>query len=218
MKYNNNWYDAMGDPQWNNPMIEQINDSMQMNITSWWGNIIWGSPAYTFDGTPSYNYEVDKWAGTPNEEFPAVWPRFDGTYSNPAMLTASIEGLPLGDLNWFPEAKARWMAEKTQIEEHILALNEERYELAPGVGMQDVSTSAAFSIYPNPANEVLHIASDTELNSARVYDVAGKLVKEVNISGALSKALDIADLNKGVYLLEVQTIDGQTNSSKILKN
>ncbi len=218
MKYNNNWYDALGDPAWNNPMIEQINDSMKINITSWWGQIIWGSPAYTFDGTPSYNYEVDKWAGTPNEEFPTVWPRFDGAYSNAAMQTASIEGLPLGDLNWFPADKARWMAEKSEIEAHILALNEERYQLAPGVGIQDVSTSAAFSIYPNPANDVLHIASDTELNSARVYDVAGKLVKEVHIGGAFSNAMDISDLNNGVYILEIETVTGESNTSKILKN
>jgi len=218
MKYNNNWYDALGDPAWNNPMIEQINDSMKINITSWWGALIWASPAYKFDGTPSYNYEVDKWAGTPNEEFPTVWPRFDGTYSNAAMLTASIEGLPLGDLNWYPADKARWMAERSEIEAHILALNEERYELAPGVGIQDVSTSAAFSIYPNPANDVLHIASDTELNSARVFDVAGKLVKEVNIGGAFSNALDISELNNGVYILEIETVTGESNTSKILKN
>jgi len=161
---------------------------------------------------------VDKWAGTPNEEFPTVWPRFDGTYSNAAMLTASIEGLPLGDLNWYPADKARWMAERSEIEAHILALNEERYELAPGVGIQDVSTSAAFSIYPNPANDVLHIASDTELNSARVFDVAGKLVKEVNIGGAFSNALDISELNNGVYILEIETVTGESNTSKILKN
>ena len=218
MKYKNNWYDALGDPQWDNPMIEQINDSMQINITSWWGNIIWGSPAYKFDGTPSYNYEVDKWAGTPNEEFPLVWPRFEGSYSNVAMQTASIEGLPLGDLNWFPAAKARWMAEKDQIVAHTLALNEERYELAPATGMQNVSSSAAFSIYPNPAKDVLHIASDNEMSTARVFEMSGKLVKEVNLGGAQSKALDISDLHNGVYVLKLETVNGETSASKILKN
>jgi len=218
MKYNNNWYDALGDPQWNNPMIEQINDSMQINITSWWGNLIWGSSAYTFDGTPSYNYEVDKWAGTPNAEFPAVWPRFDGSYSNAAMQTASIEGLPLGDLNWFPAAKSRWTAEKDQIVAHTLALNEDKYELVPATGIQNVSSSASFSIYPNPAKDVLHIASDSEMSSARVFDVSGRMVKEVNIGSALSTALDISDLNNGVYILELKTVTGESNTSKILKN
>jgi hypothetical protein len=217
MKYNNNWYDALGDPGWNEPMIANINDSVKMNLTSWWGSVIWGSPAYTF--VPhNYNYEVDKWAGTPVGEYPQVWPRFDGTYTNATMLTSSIEGLPLGDLNWYPADKARWMAEKSQIEDHILALNEDRYQLAPGVGIQDVSSSAAFSIYPNPANDVLHIASDTELNSARVFDVAGKLVMEVHIGGAFSNAMDISNLNNGVYFLEIETVSGESNSSKIIKN
>ena len=216
MKYNNNWYDALGDPGWNDPMIAQINDSVKMNLTSWWSAVIWGRPG--FKHVPhNYNYEVDKWAETPVGEYPQVWPRFDGTYTNAAMLTASIEGLPLGDLNWYPADKARWMAEKTQIEDHILALNEERYQLAPGVGIQDVSSSAAFSIYPNPANDVLHIASDAELSTAKVYDVAGKLVKEVNIGGALSNSMDISDLNNGVYILEIETVSGQSNSSKIIK-
>ncbi len=217
MKYNNNWYDALGDPGWNEPMIEQINDSVKMNLTSWWGAVIWGSPAYTFVAH-NYNYEVDKWAGTPVGEYPAVWPRFDGTYSNAAMLTASIEGLPLGDLNWYPAEKARWMAEKGMIEDHIMALNEDKYELGPGVGIQDVSSSAAFSIYPNPANDVLNIASDAELNVAKVFDVAGKLVKVVHIGGAFSNAMDISDLNNGVYILELETVTGETNTSKILKN
>ncbi|MCP4313943.1 MAG: T9SS type A sorting domain-containing protein [Bacteroidetes bacterium] len=217
MKYNNNWYDLGGDPMWNDQMIGQINDSVKMNLTSWWSAVIWGRPGFTHVAH-NYNYEVDKWAETPVGEYPQVWPRFDGTYTNAAMLTGSIEGLPLGDLNWYPADKSRWMAEKTQIEEHILALNEDRYELGPGVGIQNQSTSSEFSIYPNPANDVLHIASDAELNSARVFDVAGKLVKLVDIGGAYSYALNISKLNKGVYILEIETVSGESSTSKILKN
>ena len=32
-------------------------------------------------------------------------PAFDLSYSNAVLLTAGTDGLPLGDLNWFPEAK-----------------------------------------------------------------------------------------------------------------
>ena len=42
---------------------------------------------------------------------------------------ASLEGLPLGDLNWFPEEKFRWEANKYLVEAHILELNEERFQL-----------------------------------------------------------------------------------------
>jgi len=190
---------------------------MIQNIKSWYGFVIWAEDT-PFDGTPSYKYEVDRWAGTDIEEFPAVWPRFDGTYSNAELLTASIEGLPLGDLNWFPADMIRWMAEKDQIEDHILALNEERYELGPGVGIQDVYKSAAFSIFPNPARSVLHISSDTKLNSAKIFDVTGKLVNEIRIHGALSWVLDISNLGMGIYILEIETLSGDKNVSRVLKN
>lgn len=215
MKYDNNWYNI--DPMYNNQQIYSTNDSMIQNIFSWYGSVIWKNGA-EFNGTPSYLYEVDKWDGTDPSEFPLVWPRFDGSYTNAELLTASIEGLPLGDLNWFPEAKARWMAEKGQIEDHIMALNESRYELAPEVGFKNISSSAAFSIYPNPVKDVLYVASDSEMNSAKVFNVTGKLMKEINMGGSVSKAIDISDLNNGVYILEIETLKGESYSSKVLKN
>ncbi len=215
MKYKNNWYDK--DPLYNDPQIYSTNDSMIQHIQSWYGFVIWGEDT-KFDGTPSYKYEVDRWEGTDPTDYPMVWPRFDGTYTNAELLTASIEGLPLGDLNWFPADKTRWMAEKEQIEDHILALNEERYELGPGVGLQDLSGSAAFSIYPNPVKHALHISSDRELTTAKVFDIAGKLVKAKAIEGFYSTTLDVSDLSKGIYILEIRTVSGEVNSSKLIKN
>lgn len=214
MKYNNNWYDK--DPLYNDSKIYSLNDSMIQNILGWYGFVIWRE-LERFDGTPSYYYEVDNWADTDPEAFPAVWPRFDGSYTNAELLTSSIEGLPLGDLNWFPEAKARWMAEKIQIEDHILALNESRYELGPGVGIQEGSTLAAFSIYPNPAGDVLHISSDSKLNTASVYDITGKLLKKLSIKGEFSSVLDLSDMNTGVYILHITTNTGESHASKIMK-
>ncbi|OZC01324.1 T9SS type A sorting domain-containing protein [Rubricoccus marinus] len=38
----------------------------------------------------------------------------DFSYTTPALLTAGTDGLPLGDLNWFPAAKATYLANRTQ--------------------------------------------------------------------------------------------------------
>jgi hypothetical protein len=160
---------------------------------------------------------VDSWAGTDPEEFPAVWPRFNGSYSNPELLTASIESLPLGDLNWFPEAMARWMAEKNQIRDHILDLNEGRYELGPGLGNLDLSESASFSIFPNPARDKVRISSDTDLQSARLFDLSGKLQKEIRIHGGNSEVLDLSGMNKGLYILLIQNSYGKSYSTKLIK-
>jgi len=214
MKYGNNWYDM--DPLYRDQRIYSMNDSMIQNILGWYSFVIWRKSA-AFDGRPSYKFEVDDWADTDPEEFPLVWPRFDGSYRNPELLTASIESLPLGDLNWFPEAKARWMAEKDQIKDHILALNEERYVLGPGLGNQDASESASFSIYPNPVVDVLHISSERDLSKVKMYDVTGTLLKETVVTG-IHTTLDISALNMGIYILEIESASGERQAVKILKN
>lgn len=45
----------------------------------------------------------------------AAWPLpEDFSYSNSSLLTYGTDGLPLGDLNWFPTQKAQWEANKDQ--------------------------------------------------------------------------------------------------------
>ncbi len=214
MKYKNNWYDK--DPLYNDPQIYSTNDSMIQNIQSWYSFVIWGENT-KFDGTPSYKYEVDRWAGTDPADFPMVWPRFDGTYTNAELLTASIESLPLGDLNWFPADKTRWLAEKEQIKDHILALNEGKYELGPGVGVQYPISLVNFSIYPNPVMDQLHVSSDSKLNSLKLFDIAGKLLKEQSFEDSYRTVLDVSDLDPGLYLLEMEMTSKELRSFKILK-
>jgi len=49
--------------------------------------------------------------------FPPVWPLpEDLTYSNTELLTAGTDGLPLGDLNWYPDKRAEWENIETSIE------------------------------------------------------------------------------------------------------
>jgi hypothetical protein len=60
---------------------------------------------------PTYFYELPTFGGVYDPHF-VKWPlpeRFD--YATPAnLLTAGTDGLPLGDLNWFPTQKATFLA------------------------------------------------------------------------------------------------------------
>ena len=75
----------------------------------------------------------------------------------------------------------------------------------------------AISIYPNPANNVLNIDSASELNSVRFYDVTGRMVKLIDMKGDFSRAMDVADLNNGIYILQVEMLGGGSTSSKFIK-
>ncbi len=128
MKYSNNWYDL--DPLYTDSMIYAVSDSAGQHILGFYRGQFWGeNDAPAVEELPSYNWDIDGYRGYGPAELPQVWPRFDGSYTNPELLTASQEGLPLGDLNWYPEAKFIWFANREGIQAHVLDLMEEGYDL-----------------------------------------------------------------------------------------
>ncbi|MCD6598085.1 MAG: T9SS type A sorting domain-containing protein, partial [Bacteroidales bacterium] len=212
MKYNHNIYDM--DPQYNDARIYQLSDSAGLNAISWFKKYIWGLaniPEPT--DWPSYMWDVDGWAGTDPAYYPVVWPRFDGSYSNPTLLSASIEGLPLGDLNWFPDAKASWLVNQDAIAQHILSLNEDQFIIS---GVKQNRNKVAFSVYPNPVQDFITIKSMQKLNNLKIYNVAGNLIKIVDLTSK-SGDIDVSDLPEGIYLLRVNFVEGGTYSYKIVK-
>lgn len=59
------------------------------------------------------------------------------------------------------------------------------------------------NIYPNPADDYIHIASDLQVDIANIYDVSGKLLK--SIDGGDIKGIDVGDVDPGMYIISVTT-------------
>ncbi len=76
--------------------------------------------------------------------------------------------------------------------------------VATGISETNVSNT---SIYPNPATNVLNITTDNQLEKVSIFSVNGALVKTDNQS-----IIDISNLNKGMYILTVQTDNGITQT------
>jgi hypothetical protein len=77
------------------------------------------------------------------------------------------------------------------------------------------SSEIGIKIYPNPANETLHIVSSTEINSISIYDIAGKLILTQEV---IDKTCEVALLNikSGIYFIEI-SCDSKTVIQKIIK-
>ncbi|MBQ8056108.1 MAG: T9SS type A sorting domain-containing protein, partial [Paludibacteraceae bacterium] len=62
--------------------------------------------------------------------------------------------------------------------------------------------SVRLTIYPNPTTDFVNIDINEEVNSIKIYDISGRIIRsfvnEVN-------NLYLGDLNKGVYIIQVQT-------------
>lgn len=77
--------------------------------------------------------------------------------------------------------------------------------------------NSVFSIYPNPAKNVINIqmnTSNVEIISAKLYDLAGKKVLEKEL---LDSKINIESLSKGTYILVLKDTEGQNYSQKIIK-
>lgn len=81
----------------------------------------------------------------------------------------------------------------------------------------DFEFSNYFSVYPNPANEVLNISvqKDIKIQSISVYDILGQLVIALpNIKDA--SKIDVSNLRTGNYFLKIKADKG-SSSFKFIK-
>ncbi|HET8810523.1 MAG TPA: T9SS type A sorting domain-containing protein [Flavobacteriaceae bacterium] len=80
------------------------------------------------------------------------------------------------------------------------------------LSVNDVET-VDLVLYPNPAIETFQINSQQNIKKIHIYDLYGKLVKNYT----LQENYPVGDLTKGIYMLEIQTFDGQKQVLKFVK-
>lgn len=72
------------------------------------------------------------------------------------------------------------------------------------------STPAAWTLYPNPANNEIRIASPAAIQEVSIADLAGRTVMTSHLGSANEAVLDTRDLHPGIYLITLKTAEGQT--------
>ena len=85
------------------------------------------------------------------------------------------------------------------------------------VGVEEGVVEQVFSIYPNPAQEIVNVdlsGYDSGEYIIGIYDMKGKLLKNT-VSVATQIFVDISDLSNGQYLVSVLN-SGQFIGSKVL--
>lgn len=67
------------------------------------------------------------------------------------------------------------------------------------------------NVYPNPVKNILHIETDEMIRSVEIFDLLGK-----QIMTSTAKTINVEALQKGVYVLKINTIKG-SSIEKIIK-
>jgi len=75
--------------------------------------------------------------------------------------------------------------------------------------------------YPNPTKGIIHIAftDNPQMNiKMQIFDITGRFIRDVQVIKQKNFTLDISDLQKGIYILNIKSNDEFSKSIKIIKN
>lgn len=82
----------------------------------------------------------------------------------------------------------------------------------------DQFAASHFSVFPNPATNVVNVSgkNNTQITGVSISDLNGRVVKQSSATLATVQ-IDINDLAKGVYMMNITSNEG-TGTKKIIKN
>lgn len=81
------------------------------------------------------------------------------------------------------------------------------------LSVENNSINNDFVVYPNPASDRIYI-QNKNIKTIQLIDVSGKLVYKSNND----KSIDVRNLSKGIYILKVESKEGQISSKKVIIN
>ena len=81
-------------------------------------------------------------------------------------------------------------------------------------------TTPEIKLFPNPSQDVLHIKSNVSLITLTIFNVAGKRMMRVPIETASNSnhiTLNISSLPEGLYFINIQSTDNNTQTHRFIK-
>lgn len=93
------------------------------------------------------------------------------------------------------------------------------FKLVPATVGTSTFASDKFTVSPNPVTDVLRISNNENINftAIQVTDINGRIVKSLNLNNVTSSQINVADLNAGIYFLNI-TSDAGKAVKKFIKN
>lgn len=84
-----------------------------------------------------------------------------------------------------------------------------------GLGIASTRMPDKVAIYPNPATDKFGFHVQGDVQSVKIYDLSGRLVKEE--TQPASNTVNVSSLTKGIYKVMISTTEGNYVSSLIIK-
>ena len=174
----------------------------------------------------TYTIGLTSWRQPSNDEATyftyADWPiPIDLSYDDADLMTAGLNGYPLGDLNWFPTQYTAWKAqEATELQQIHNTLNQTTaVKEMPGLPVQYRLSQN----YPNPFNPttVIDFTIPTSGNvTLKVYNSLGQeiatLVNGYHEASNYKVDFNASNLSSGIYFYTIKVGNNFTQTKKMI--
>lgn len=139
--------------------------------------------------------------------YPVIAPG-DSCIFQPKVYSNGINGCAI--YNYVIEAQNHTFIDSIEITFTIAGIN-------CFLGEEEIETPLAYSVYPNPAKEILNIdiQNTTNNTSIVVFDIVGKKVAEKNLANGNNK-LNIESLKSGVYFYSLIRDENILETKKLI--
>ncbi len=106
--------------------------------------------------------------------------------------------------NWI-ELRLTWL------DENMVGNGDDCYSAA-----NEIARANEFTMYPNPASEVIHFESNIEFLQVEIYDYSGRVVLQKPVQYSHSVQISLNNLKPGLYIAKSTFINGHTETSKLV--
>lgn len=134
---------------------------------------------------------------------------------NTAGNTTASTGKDVGEFAFYNYTSAGNAASQEFLIDDVVA----RAQSDLNLSVKENLVASQFSVYPNPANNVVNITNGENMmvNKVVVTDLNGRTVKNVSFDNVSNVQVNVSDLASGMYIMNI-TSDKGTATKKFVKN
>ncbi|WP_422105012.1 PQQ-dependent sugar dehydrogenase [Winogradskyella sp.] len=157
----------------------------------------------------------------------STYPNFDGLYFFADYCSEEIGFLRFESGNWnmtLEGFSGDWVAFGEDISGELLvaSISGSIFRLTDALLSVDENALSTLTIYPNPAEDILHVDFSNNTTSIpmemTIYDIQGKSIKSLLKTNDAVQDINISDLKSGFYVLKITSEDGPQISKKLVIN
>lgn len=154
------------------------------------------------------------------------YPNFEGLYFFADVCSQDIGYLRFENNSWnstFENFSESWVAfgEDINGELYVSSLSGNIYKLTDTTLGIEENQLNVISVFPNPTTNVLSLdfsKSTLTISDIIIYNIQGKVIKAISRNNDTIQNVKVSDLAKGIYLLKMNSIDGDNSTQKLIIN